>query len=72
MTLSFEPGLLQSAKLLAQVSGYRFSFSAYVNDLIRKDIQCRNEPTRLKLNLNQAEQHLAQLLASRQMSTSGL
>jgi len=38
--LSIEPELLEVAKIKAKMSGFRFSFSAYVSELLRKDTEC--------------------------------
>jgi hypothetical protein len=40
-SLSFEPELLENAKAIAKMAGYRHSFSAYVSEVIRKDIEWR-------------------------------
>jgi hypothetical protein len=40
-SFSIEPDLLQQAKVVASLTGYRFSFSAYLSDVLRKDIECR-------------------------------
>jgi hypothetical protein len=40
-SLSFEPDLLDDAKTIARLAGFTHSFSAYVADLIRKDIEWR-------------------------------
>lgn len=43
-SFSVEPSLLEEAKLTARIKGYRFSFSGYISDLLRKDIErCRLE-----------------------------
>ena len=44
-SFSVEPELLETAKLVARMIGYRYSFSAYVSDLIRKDVECRTNKT---------------------------
>lgn len=38
--LSIEPDLLALAKARAKACGFKFSFSAYVADVLRRDIQC--------------------------------
>jgi hypothetical protein len=40
-SVSLEPELLASAKMLANISGYRFSFSAFLSDLIKKELECQ-------------------------------
>lgn len=40
-SLTLEPQVLRLSKELAQRSGYQFSFSAYVNEILKKEIQCR-------------------------------
>ena len=37
-----EPEVLENAKALAKSVGFRFSFSAYVNDLLRRDFEQRS------------------------------
>jgi hypothetical protein len=44
-SFSVEPELLETSKLVARMLGYRFSYSAYVSDLIRKDVECRTNKT---------------------------
>ena len=48
-SLSFDADLLCRAKKIAADAGYRFSFSAYVNNLVEKDVQCRLEPRKFQL-----------------------
>lgn len=48
-SLSFEPELLEDAKTIAKLAGYRHSFSAYVSELIRKDIEWRTTGRSQKL-----------------------
>jgi len=43
VSISLEPVLLLRARVRALEAGYRFSFSAWVANLIRKEIQC-HEP----------------------------
>jgi hypothetical protein len=40
VTVSVEPEVLQAARVLARQSGYPYSFSAYLNDVLRREIQC--------------------------------
>lgn len=40
-SLSIEPKLLEDAKTIARLAGFEYSFSAYVRDLIRKDLEWR-------------------------------
>jgi hypothetical protein len=42
-SISLEPDVLLSGQAIAKQLGFRFSFSAYVNELIKKDIKCRLE-----------------------------
>lgn len=39
-SFSIEPDLLEDAKRLAKLRGYRYSFSAWITDIIRKEISC--------------------------------
>ena len=38
-----ESGLLEEAKLMARLSGHAFSFSAYISDLIQRDVAQRRQ-----------------------------
>lgn len=38
-----EPDVLEDAQLVAKLSGFRFSFSAYINDLMKRDVQQRRQ-----------------------------
>ncbi len=49
-SITLEPELYRQAKLVADVSGYRFSFSGFVADLLREKLKCQNQ----RLNPNQA------------------
>jgi hypothetical protein len=49
-SLSFDPELLEDAKTIAKLAGFRHSFSAYVSELIRKDIEWRTTGRSQKLN----------------------
>jgi hypothetical protein len=40
-SFSIEPDLLEQAKVVARLKGYRFSFSAYISDVLQKDVECR-------------------------------
>ena len=40
-SVSWEPELLCDAKNIARMVGFKRSFSAYVNDVVRKDIEWR-------------------------------
>jgi hypothetical protein len=40
-SISIEPGLLDNARTVARMVGYKHSLSAYVCDLILRDIECR-------------------------------
>ncbi len=46
-SVSMEPELLEIAQVIAKQSGYRYSFSAWVSDVIRKEIECHAAPIRL-------------------------
>jgi len=48
-SISLEPEVFTRGKAVAREVGYMFSFSAYVNDLIKKDIQCRVASSRPQL-----------------------
>lgn len=50
-SFSIEPALLEEAKAVARVTGYKFSFSGYVSDLLRKDID------RWRLELKKPQSH---------------
>lgn len=38
--ISFDPQLLELGRQKAKLCGFQFSFSAYVSELVRKDVQC--------------------------------
>lgn len=40
VTFSAEPEVVQAARVLAKQSGYPFSFSAYLNDVLKREIKC--------------------------------
>lgn len=40
-SISLEAEVFNMGRAIAKQIGYTFSFSAYVNELIKKDIQCR-------------------------------
>lgn len=41
VTFTGEPDVIQAAKVLARESGYPYSFSAYLNDVLKREIkQC--------------------------------
>lgn len=40
-SITLEPELYSQAKMLAEISGYRFSFSGFVADVLREKIQCQ-------------------------------
>lgn len=43
ITFSVEPILLCEAKVAARDSGHEHSFSAYLSQLLRRDIECRRK-----------------------------
>lgn len=40
-SVTWEPDNLNNGKTIAKLIGYRHSFSAYVNELVRKDVEWR-------------------------------
>jgi hypothetical protein len=47
-SFSIDPELLEDAQFLARRSGYRYSFSAWVSDIIKEKIdQCQGSRNRL-------------------------
>ena len=40
-SISMERDLFQMSKMVAKMSGFAFSYSAYIADLVRKDTECR-------------------------------
>jgi hypothetical protein len=47
-SFSIDPELLEDAQFLARRSGYRYSFSAWVSDVIKKEIdKCHGQHNRL-------------------------
>lgn len=39
-SLSIDRDVLENAKAVANLQGYRHSFSAYITETLRRDIQC--------------------------------
>jgi hypothetical protein len=54
-SFSIEPELLDQAQHLARLRGYRYSFSAWVSDLIRKELDCLQNEKRLQVPSNRLQ-----------------